>query len=294
MKEQTLLLIDGFNLLSRGYFATAYGKNEADLTRNSRGYFTNALRVFFQKTINLVSEHNVTHLAVAWDVKRNETLRSQKYDFYKASRGELPDPLIQQYEVSTLILDQIGISQMSIPSYEADDIIGTLSKKWASHASGHCLIYSNDKDLYQLLHENVSQIIAAKNGENVYTLTNFMDDHSIHSNQWVDVKALIGDKSDNIPGCPGVGDKSALPLIQEYGSLEEVYEKIDVLDRRFNRIKKRLIEGKETAYMSKELSEIICDITSLEDFTFDNIKIELSKENMIDVFKEHELNIKIR
>ncbi|MGM9985815.1 MAG: flap endonuclease, partial [Bacillaceae bacterium] len=94
---KNLLLIDGFNLLSRGYFATAYGKSEEQLFQTRDGRYTNALRVFFPKMLNLIKEHHITHLAVAWDVKREESDRRQKYDFYKATRNALPDPLIQQY-----------------------------------------------------------------------------------------------------------------------------------------------------------------------------------------------------
>lgn len=290
MSNDTLLLIDGFNLLSRGYFATAYGKEEGQITRNSEGLFVNALQIFFQKTLNLIPAYGVTHLVVAWDVKRNETTRSQKYDFYKASRGDMPMPLIQQYDACTKILDEIGIGQLSVPSYEADDVIGTLSKNW----SGSCFIYSNDKDLYQLLSENVSQIVAGKDGEKLYTLNRFVEDYSIHSQQWIDVKALLGDKSDNIPGCPGVGEKSALPLIQEYGSLERVYEQIEGLDKKFNRVRKKLIDGKELAYISKELSEVICDITELENFLYDDIALSLSNDKIRQVFQAYELRVRLR
>ncbi|MFE4039634.1 5'-3' exonuclease H3TH domain-containing protein [Priestia sp. YIM B13489] len=293
MKIQKLLLIDGFNLLSRGYFATAYGKSEEQLIRSSKGVYTNALRIFFQKTFNLIAKHDITHLAVAWDVKRNETARKLKYDFYKSTRSELPEPLIQQYEICTEILSNIGIQQVSIPSYEADDVIGTLSKMWCSSSYGECLIYSNDKDLLQLLSENTSQIIASKkNGETVYSLRHFEDEYGITSRQWIDVKALLGDTSDNIPGCPGVGEKSAIPLVQQYGSLEKIYEQIEELDKKFNRYKKKLIAGKDSAYISKELSAIVCDIAELHEFPFTKLLLNISKETLFKELNELEIRIK--
>lgn len=289
-QQKTLLLIDGFNLLSRAYFATSYGRTEEQLM-NSKGVFTNAVRVFIQKLFNLISEHSITHLSIAWDIKREETQRRIKYDFYKGTRSELPQPLIQQYEIITGLLQTINVRQISVVPHEADDVLGTLSNKW-SH--GKCFIYSNDRDLFQLLSESTSQIIASKKGEFVYTLHDFQNDYGISSKQWIDVKALLGDSSDNIPGCPGIGEKSALPLIQQYGSLEAIYEQIEELDAKFNRYKKKLIEGKNTAFISKELSEIICDIEELQEIIFDDFTLNISMDNLIAKLAELEINIKLK
>ncbi|OLN23193.1 flap endonuclease [Domibacillus antri] len=292
MDNQTLLLIDGFNLLSRGYFATSYGKEPEQLTKSSKGVYTNALRIFFQKTFHLISQYKMTHLAVVWDVKKDETTRRLKHDFYKATRSDLPDPLIQQFETCKEVLEGIGIQQISVPAYEADDVIGTLAKKWCKNQYGHCYIYSNDKDLFQLLSSNISQIIGGKKGDSVYSLQHFQDDYCITPEQWIDVKALLGDKSDNIPGCPGIGEKSALPLIQLYGSIEHIYEQMDVLDPRFNRYKNKLIEGKNLAFISKELSAIICQMDELNAFLFDDLQVKILKERVMAEFNELELKMK--
>lgn len=292
LKQQTLLLIDGFNLLSRGYFATAYNKTEEQLTRSSKGVYTNALRVFFQKLFNLIGEHEVTHLAVAWDVKREESDRRNKYDFYKATRNELPMPLIEQYETLTTVLEQMGVKQLTMAPHEADDIIGTLSTMWSSVPHGKCLIYSNDKDLLQLLNEHTSQIIAGKKGEITYTIDAFKEEYGIDSNQWVDVKALLGDSSDNIPGCPGVGEKSALPLIQQYNSVEELYENLEELDKKFNRYKKKLVEGKDSVIVSKELATILCEIPEFESIDFEELKMTLDHEKVFQSLDDLELKIK--
>ncbi len=289
MENHTLLLIDGFNLLSRAFFATSYGRTDEQL-RNNNGVYTNALRVFFQKLFNLISEHNVTHLGIAWDVKREETQRRIKYDFYKGTRSELPEALIQQYETCCAFLESIGVKQIVIPPYEADDVLGTLAKRWSQ---GKCLIYSNDRDLFQLLSETTSQIIATKQGEFIYTLADFHNDYGITSKQWIDVKALLGDSSDNIPGCPGVGEKSALPLIQQYGSLERLYEQVEQLDPKFNRYKKKLIEGKGAAFISKELSEIICNIKELQELILDEFTVNISEKNLQAMLEELKINLKI-
>lgn len=260
MKQDKLLVIDGFNLLSRGYFATAYNKTEDQLPKNSAGLYTNGLRVFLQKLFNLIDEYDTTHLAVAWDVKREETARRQKYDFYKASRGELAPALIQQHETLKEILDQLGIRQYTMAPHEADDIIGSITKKWSTAVKTDCLIYSNDKDFYQLLNQHTSQVFNQKRVETLYTIKDFRTEFGIEPNQWIDVKALLGDSSDNVPGVAGVGAKSALPLIQMYQSVENLYQLLPNLDPKFKRYIKKLTEGKAFAQVSKELVTINQDL----------------------------------
>ena len=293
MSNQALLLIDGFNLLSRGYFATSYGRTDEQLQKSSKGVYTNALRIFFQKTFNLISDHNISHIAVAWDVKREDTARRQKYDFYKGTRNELPTPLIEQYEVCTDVLEAIGIKQYAIVGYEADDIIGTLSSKWCRESRGAGYIYSNDKDLFQLLSPNISQIVAKKKEELIYSLDHFQSEYGITSKQWVDVKALLGDSSDNIPGCPGIGEKSALPLIQEYGSVEAVFDQLEDINPKFNRYKKKLHDGKESTLISKELSEIICSIEEVSNLNFEDLILNICHDTLQSKLLELELKIKL-
>ncbi|TMW73452.1 5'-3' exonuclease [Alteribacter natronophilus] len=292
MSQQNLLLIDGFNLLSRGHFATSYGRPD-DKLKNSNGVYTNALRVFFQKLFNLIDQHGITHLAVAWDVKRNETTRSREYDFYKSQREDLPAPLIEQYETLTQMLETMNIKQLTVPSYEADDVIGTLATRWSAEGAGNCFIYSNDRDLFQLLDERVSQIINRKKEELVYSHQDFQNEFGISSSQWVDVKALLGDKSDNIPGCPGIGEKSALPLIREYGSIDAVFEQIEQLDKKYNRYKKKLAAGRDTTYISRDLSKIICDIAELENFLFDSLELEIDKESILQELNRMEVRVRL-
>lgn len=293
MSQDRLLLIDGFNLLSRGYFATAYNKTEDQLPKNSQGLYINALRIFLQKIISLINEHGISHVAVAWDVKREETERRIKYDFYKETRNELPYPLIEQYETLTKILDRIGVAQLVVPPHEADDVIGSLSDKWSKEQASPCFIYSNDKDLLQLLNEHTSQIIAQKRQETIYTIEAFKAEYGIDSNQWIDVKALLGDSSDNIPGCPGVGAKSALPLIQQYKTVEQLLEQIDHLDPKFNRYKKKLHEGRESIATSKELVTINCTIPTIASMKFSDLAYTLDRNVILDAFDEFDINVRV-
>ncbi|WP_283152172.1 5'-3' exonuclease [Guptibacillus hwajinpoensis] len=288
-----LVLIDGFNLLSRGYFATAYGKSEDQLSQTPEGLFTNALRVKLQKIISLVKEYEPTHFVVTWDVKRNEVKRKALYEEYKGTREDLPAPLIQQYETAVNLFKATGIPQMSVEGFEADDVMGTLSDRWTKEGLGDCYIYSNDRDLLQLLNPSVSQIIAIrKEGDRVYTEEHFKTEYGITPDQWIDVKALLGDKSDNIPGVAGVGDKAALPLIQQYGSVQGVYENIKELDSKFNRYRKKLIDGEELAKLSLELVTIERAIPELDDYSFANCTLDMD----LDRFKDEldHLGLRIR
>ncbi|HWO98899.1 MAG TPA: 5'-3' exonuclease [Bacillus sp. (in: firmicutes)] len=292
--SETLLLIDGFNLLSRCYFATAYGREEESLAKNSAGLYINGLRVMMTKMVSFVSLYQPTHFVVAWDVKRNETNRKSLFEGYKETRAELPAPLIQQYETLTSVLEALGVSQMSLEGHEADDVIGALAKKWSKEKEKPCFIYSNDRDLFQLLDEHVSQIVALKRqGDTIYSLKHFRDEFGIEPSQWIDVKALLGDKSDNVPGVAGVGDKAALPLVQQYGSIEGLYNQLEELDPAFNRYKKKLQAGEEMAKLSKVLVTIETEMPEIQELRFDEIQFSYNQDIWQQQCKQLELNIKI-
>ncbi|TVP84347.1 MAG: flap endonuclease [Alkalicoccus sp.] len=254
------VLIDGFNLLSRAYFATAYGKDPENLPKNQKGRYINAARVFFAKLNQLEEKLGATNMTVAWDGKRKDTLRNQEYAFYKAQRQDLPEPLIDQYHLASEILEELGIHQLQVDGYEADDIIGTFSTHFTG---GRSYIYSNDRDLFQLLSESTDQLFMKKKQEHHFTEKDFRQEYGIAPAQWIEVKALLGDPSDNIPGCPGVGEKSALPLIKQYGSIEELYKKLPELDPLFKRYKKKLEDGEESVKISRELVTIETNIEAV-------------------------------
>ncbi|WP_280770974.1 5'-3' exonuclease [Salipaludibacillus daqingensis] len=294
MNDQTLLLIDGFNLLSRGYFATAYGKSDEQLSKNEKGQYINATRVFFQKLFQLTRNYDVTHISVAWDGKREDTTRNQNYSFYKAQRNDLPKPLIEQYHLTVELLDKLDVHQIAVPGFEADDIIGAFSTSWHENETGQTYIYSNDRDLFQLLNATTSQVLSKKKQEIVYSSDSFQKEFDIHPSQWVDVKALLGDSSDNIPGCPGVGEKSALPLIRQYGNLKQVFKNIEELDPAFNRYKKKLREGEESTWISRELSEIITDIDEVSATDTNALKISWEEEFVLREMNENGIRVKFR
>ncbi|WP_416150544.1 5'-3' exonuclease [Salipaludibacillus sp. HK11] len=294
MSNHTLLLIDGFNLLSRGYFATAYGKSDEQLSKNDKGEYINATRVFFQKLFQLTRNYDVTHISVAWDGKREDTSRNQKYAFYKAQRNDLPEPLIEQYHLTMQLLDKLEVHQIAVPGFEADDIIGAFSTLWHNNELGQTYICSNDRDLFQLLNSTTSQILSKKRQEIVYSSASFQEEFEVLPSQWVDVKALLGDSSDNIPGCPGVGEKSALPLIRQYGNLKQVFKNIDELDPAFNRYKKKLREGEESTWISRELSEIITDIDEVNKTDTELLKITWEEDVVLQEMNEQGIRVKLK
>ncbi|WP_099300555.1 5'-3' exonuclease [Bacillus sp. Marseille-P3800] len=264
--QKSLLIIDGFNLLSRSYFATSYNRPIESLEKNEDGVAVNGMNGFLRKLEQLKRQYNVTHCVVTWDIPREDTFRRHLYEPYKQTRNELPEPLIEQYELLKQHLSHANVAQIAHPPYEADDLMGAISQNWETvYPKSPAYIYSNDKDLFQLLSAQTSQILSVKKKEIIMGATQFMEAYQIRPDQWVDVKALLGDPSDNIPGCPGVGEKTALPLIQMYTSIDSLYDQLDRLDPRFNRVKKKLVAGKELTYLSKTLSEIECTIDGLPD-----------------------------
>ncbi|WP_444684266.1 5'-3' exonuclease [Alkalicoccus luteus] len=266
--NEHLVLIDGFNLLSRAYFATSYGRDDHQLEKNSGGRYIHALKVFFSRISNL-QERFPGGIVIAWDAKREDTIRNQDHQFYKAQRKDLPAPLIEQYHTATEICADMELHQMQVAGYEADDIIGSFTR---TSLPVKKVIYSNDKDLFQLLTEETDQLFVQKRKEIHYQLHHFQEDYGIQPAQWIDVKALLGDPSDNIPGCPGVGAKAALPLIQMYGSVEGVYHHLEELDPAFNRYRKKLENGRESVMISRELVEIHCDLQDVHAVDLDTLQ----------------------
>lgn len=281
-----IILVDGFNLLSRAYFATAYGKEEEQLPKNTQGKYINALRVFFAKLKQLEHALDATHMTVAWDGKRADTKRNQDHAFYKAQRKDLPRPLIEQYELAAEMLPQIGIHQMQVAGYEADDIIGSFSYQ---EKEGHSYIYSNDRDMFQLLSQNTDQLFMKKKQEIHYTHEDFYRDYEILPDQWIDVKALLGDPGDNIPGCPGVGEKSALPLIKQYGTVEALYEKIEELDPLYKRYYKKLSDGRDSVAISKELVTIEKNLEAVKNVSESDTLLPKDNELQQTVLRDHGL-----
>ena len=274
-----VILVDGNNLMFRSYYATAYSGN---MMRNSKGFPTNALYGFTTMMNKIINEESPKYIAVAFDIGKN--FRKQKYDFYKEGRQATPDELIKQMPVAREILDAMGIKYLELEPYEADDIIGTLAKMADIDPNYVATIISSDKDLLQLINEEVEVKLLKQTGFIRYNPETFKADYGIEPIKIIDLKALAGDSSDNIPGVRGIGEKTALKLLQEYGSLEGIYENIDSIK---GKTKEKLEVDRDNAFMSKEIATIYKDVPL--NISFDDILYTGPKEvELADIFESLE------
>ncbi len=259
-----VLLIDGNNLMFRSYFATAYS---GSIMRNSKGQATNALYGFVSMINKIIAEENPQYMAVAFDIGKN--FRHDKYKEYKAGRNATPDDLKSQMPIAKEILDAMGIKHLELEGYEADDIIGTLAREADLDPEYDGLIISSDHDLMQLISPVVSMKMLKSKDSIYYTVDTFKEEYGFDPIKIIDLKALMGDASDNIPGVKGIGEKTARTLIQTYGSLDGVYEHLDEIK---GKMKEKLEADKDNAYFSYELATIYREVPleiDLGELTYD-------------------------
>ncbi|MBE7088910.1 MAG: DNA polymerase I [Clostridiales bacterium] len=238
-----LVLIDGNSLLNRAFYATPVFTTQS-------GMPTNAIFGFVKLLLKIKDDLNPEYLVVAFDLKA-PTFRHTMYNAYKAGRKPMPEELAAQLQPLKTLLKTMNIATCAKEGVEADDIIGTLSKKWEVHS----YIYTGDRDSYQLV-DGKTDVYYTKRGVSdllKLNINNFEEILKIKPEQVVDLKALMGDKSDNIPGVPGVGEKTAIDLVTKYGSLSEIYANIDQLK---GALKEKLIINEELANLSYKLATI--------------------------------------
>ena len=249
-----LLVLDGNSLVNRAFYGI-----KILTTKDNRP--TNAIYGFLNILLNLLRENQPDEVAIAWDLKA-PTFRHKMYDGYKATRHGMPDDLAQQMPVLKELLAQLGFVMVSREGWEADDLLGTLSAAAATRGD-ECLLATGDRDSLQLVNKHVTVLLASTRGGRSETVP--MDPEAIREKyglenprQLIEVKSLMGDTSDNIPGVPGVGEKTALALVQAFGSLDEVYNHLD--DPRIKPgVRKKLTENEDKARLSHTLGEIRLD-----------------------------------
>lgn len=249
-----LLVLDGNSILNRAFYGIR-------LLSTKDGRFTNGIYGFLTILFKLKENTSPDDIAIAFDVKA-PTFRHEMYDQYKANRKGMPDELAEQLPALKALLKSMGYKILENPGYEADDIIGSLSSKF-SNDGNQCYIATGDRDSLQLVNENVTVLLAStkfgKSETSVYDPDKIHEEYGILPSQLIDVKALMGDNSDNIPGVAGIGPKTALDLIVKFGSLDSVYDNIDS-DLIKEGVRKKLINSKEQAYLSRKLGEIKLDV----------------------------------
>ena len=246
-----IVLVDGNNLLFRSYFATAYS---GSLMKNSKGFPTNALYGFINMITKIISEENPEYMMIAFD--KGKTFRHEKYKTYKGKRSETPSDLVLQFPLSREVCTALGIKYLEIDNYEADDIIGTFAKK-VSDLNLDATIISSDKDLLQLINNHVKVKLLKTHDYIMMDEEEFKKTYGLDPIKMIDLKALMGDASDNIPGVKGIGEKTAIKLLQEYNNLDNLYEHIDEIK---GSTKEKLVNDKDNAYMSYDLATIYKEV----------------------------------
>ncbi|MBS2969973.1 DNA polymerase I [Metabacillus sp. KIGAM252] len=246
MASKKLVLIDGNSIAYRAFFALP-------LLNNDKGVHTNAVYGFTMILMRILEEEQPTHMLVAFDAGKT-TFRHKTYSEYKGGRQKTPPELSEQFPFIHELLDVYKIPRYQLENYEADDIIGTLSKQ-AEEDGFEVKVISGDKDLTQLASEHVTISITKKGITEVdsYTPEFVKEKYGLTPDQIIDMKGLMGDSSDNIPGVQGIGEKTAIKLLKEYGTVENVLESLDQLK---GKLKERLETHREDAIMSKELATI--------------------------------------
>ena len=245
-----LYLIDGHALAYRSYFALQHG-GFATIT----GENTSAIFGFTRTLLDVYEHHKPKYLAVTFD--RGLSAREEIYSEYKATRAKMPEDLSSQFDRIYEIVGAFNIPRLTMENMEADDVLGTISKQ-AVEMGLDVHIATGDRDILQLLSPNVRVQLPRRGGDDeVLDEAAFRDRFGLDPRQLVDLKAMMGDSSDNIPGVPGVGQKSATKLLQQFDNLENIYEHLDEIG---TRVRNRLIEGREMAFLSQRLATIMCDL----------------------------------
>ncbi|GIM46489.1 hypothetical protein DNHGIG_20380 [Collibacillus ludicampi] len=254
MQPYNFLVIDGSSLLVRAFFASSYGGR---VKQTAKGIYTNAVFGFMRMLLTACERVRPSHLFVAWDVSR-DTFRRELYPEYKATRGELPVELHPQFDLAREILASLSVAQHQDTRYEADDLIGSMAACAAKE--GHrVLILTGDRDALQLVGENVTVAIMKKGMTELeyYTPEYLLETWGCTPSQITDLKGLMGDASDNIPGVPGIGEKTAKKLLLQYGTIEGLFEQIDTMK---GKIREKIETYRETAVLSKRLATILTDV----------------------------------
>ena len=276
-----LLVIDGNSIMNRAFYGIR------TLT-NSQGVNTNALYGFLTTLHRHLKEEEECRVAAAFDLKA-PTYRHEMFKDYKAGRKPMPEELREQFPIIKQMLDALGVVRIEREGLEADDIIGILSRE-CSDDGEKCVIITGDRDEFQLTDENVTvKLATTKQGgtqDEIYTPAEIKAKYGLDVSQLIDLKALMGDSSDNIPGVAGVGEKTAVTLLKKYGTLEGVYENIEEIK---GALKTKLENGKDSAFMSRELGRIIRKSDLLDITEKDILPPKMNESEFLSLLRKYDL-----
>ncbi len=275
--KPTLLLIDGHSLAFRAFYALS-----PDSFRTPEGQHTNAVHGFISMLLNILSAEKPTHLAVAFDLSR-ESFRTEEYPEYKGTRGETPPEFIGQTELLREALNAMNIKNITRDNYEADDILASLADQ-AADQGYNVFVVSGDRDTFQLIREETTILYPVKGVLNLARMDDaaVLAKYSIHAKQYPDLAALVGETSDNLPGIPGVGPKTAAKWLQQYGSLQAIFDSANEIG---GKVGESLREHMALAVRNRRLNHLVRDLDF--DFKFDELEIMgVNEDKVREVFKK--------
>lgn len=251
--SKSMLLVDGMAVLFRAFFASA---SSGYIRRTKSGLPVNAVYGFLRYFFDVVRTYEPTHAAVCWDLS-SKTFRTERYEAYKGNRPDAPEELVPQFDLAKEVVASLGIPNVSMPGYEADDCIGTLARKFSEDLD--VLVFTGDQDLLQLVDERVRVIMLKKGFGNYaeYDLEALMEEKGLRPKQIIDLKGLVGDSSDNYPGVKGIGEKTAMKLLSEYGSIEGILEHLDALSAS---VRKKIEADLDMLHLCRDLATIRCEV----------------------------------
>jgi len=278
-----LMVLDGNSIVNRAFYGIR-------LLSTKEGVYTNAVFGFLNILLKLLNEENPDALCVTFDLKA-PTFRHEQFEGYKAKRKAMPEELASQIPILKEVLDAMNIPRYELEGYEADDLIGTIAKR-CEESGVKCIVVTGDRDSLQLINDSTTvKLVSTRMGQTEFkTMTpeTFLEEYGFSPEKMVDLKALMGDSSDNIPGVPGVGEKTALDLIRRFGSIKEIYDNIETLDIK-DSVRKKLIEGRESAEMSFDLATIRRD-APLDFEPEKNLRRPADNDRLYELFKKLEFN----
>jgi 5'-3' exonuclease len=253
MDRKQVLLVDGMALLFRGFFATSFRGN---FMITKQGIPTNGVYQFMRYFLDAVQTFTPTHVVCCWDMG-SKTFRTDMYEGYKANRDAPPVELIPQFDLVKEVVEAFDMPNIGLENFEADDCIGTLARTYAQE--NDVTILTGDQDILQLVEEHIKVAIMRKGQGNyeVFTNENFYEKKGITPRQVIDLKGLMGDTSDNYPGVKGIGEKTALKLIKEHGTIDELLVNIDSLPKG---VQTKIKANLDMLHLSRTLAEIKCDV----------------------------------
>lgn len=250
--ENRILLVDGMAVLFRAFYATSYS---GYIRKTTSGLPTNAVHGFIQYFFDAVETFRPTHVVCCWDMG-SKTFRTDLFPAYKGNRGDPPEELVPQFDLVKEVVTAMGVRNIGVAGWEADDCIGTLSRRLCAHSDIYIL--TGDHDMLQLVTDRVKVVIMKKGKRNyaVYDPETLMSEWQLTPAQFIDLKGFMGDASDNYPGVRGVGEKTALKLLLDYGSVEGVLANLDKLSKG---IRSKIEADLDMLHLSRDLARIRLD-----------------------------------